>query len=75
MITITITNTIAITIAIAIAIAIISISPRPNAHTSGHNQWEAGTRFRWKICNGDLLSPSSNCLPFLLKLRLQLSTP
>jgi len=44
---ITITNTIAI--AIAIAITIISISLRPNAHTYGHNQWEVGTRFHWKI--------------------------
>jgi hypothetical protein len=52
---ITITNTIAsaitnaIAIHIAITIAIITISPGPNAHTYGHNQWEAGTRFRWKI--------------------------
>jgi hypothetical protein len=44
---ITIANT--ITIAIAIAIAIFPISPGPNAHTYAHNQWEAGTRFRWKI--------------------------
>ena len=49
MITITNTITIAIAIAIAIAAAIITISPRLNAHTYGHNQWEAGTRFRWKI--------------------------
>jgi hypothetical protein len=70
---ITITNTIAI--AIAIAIAIITISPRPNAHTYGHNRWEAGSRFRWKISVGDLLSPRSNCLPFLQNLMLQLSKP
>jgi len=71
MITITITNT----IAIAIAIAIISISPRLNAHTYAQNWWEAGTRFRWKIWVGDLLTPRSNCPPFLQNLRLQLSTP
>jgi hypothetical protein len=51
----TITNTIGIgigiafTFAIAFPIAIISISRRPNAHTFGHNQSEAGTRFHWKI--------------------------
>jgi hypothetical protein len=78
---ITITNTIAMAmamgfaIAFTIAIAIISISPRPNAPAYCHNQWEAGTRFRWKISIGDLLSPSSNCLPFQRNLRLQLSTP
>jgi len=77
MITITNTITIAITIAIAIAvaIAIISISLRPTAHTYGHNQWEVDTRFRSKIWIGDLLSPSSTCLPFLRNLRLQLSAP
>jgi len=37
-----------ITIAIS-TIAIITISPGPNAHTYGHNRWEAGSRFRWKI--------------------------
>jgi len=71
MITITITNT----IAIDIAIAIISISPRLNAHTYTHNWWEAGTRFRWKIWVGDLLSLRSKYLPFLQNLWLQLSTP
>ena len=68
-----ITITITIAIAIAIAIAIISISPRPNVHTHALNQLEGGTRFRWKIWVGDLLSPRSNCLPFLCNLRLQLS--
>jgi len=76
---ITITNTMMIAIdigiAITIAIAIISISPRPNAHTYAHNRFEVGSRFRWKIWVGDLLSPSSNCLPFLRNLRLQLSIP
>ena len=71
---ITITNTNTITIAIAIAIGTISISPRPNAHTYTHNRWEADTWFPWKICVGCLLSPSSNCLPFLWNRRLQLST-
>jgi len=79
MITITNTNTITIGIgianAIAIAIVTISISPRRNAHTYAHNRWEASTRFRWIIWVGDLLSPSSNCLPFLRNRRLQLSTP
>jgi hypothetical protein len=75
MITITNTITIAIAIAIAIAAAIITISPRLNAHTYARNRWDAGSRFRWKIGVGDLLSPSSNCLPFLQNLRLQLSTP
>jgi hypothetical protein len=70
---ITITNT--ITSAIVIAIVIIFISLRPNAHTYAHNRWEAGTRFRWKIWVGDLLSPRSNCPPFLQNLKLQLSTP
>jgi hypothetical protein len=59
---ITITNTIAITItnalAIAITIGIIKISPGPNACTYAHNQWDAGTTFRWKIRIRDLLSPS-----------------
>jgi hypothetical protein len=76
---ITITNTITIAIAIAIAIviavAIISISPRLNVRTYAHNRWEAGSTFRRKICVGDLLSPSSNCLPFLQDQGRQLSTP
>ena len=74
---ISITNTIAsaIAFALAIAIAIISISPRPNERTYGHNQLGAGTRFRWNISIGDLLSPSSNCLPLLRNLMLRLSTP
>jgi hypothetical protein len=46
---ITITNMITIAIAIAIAISIVSISPRPNAYTDAHNQWKAGSSFRWKI--------------------------
>jgi hypothetical protein len=84
MITITITNTIAIAIAIAITIsiiimaitiAILTISLGPNVHTYAHNRWEAGSRFHRKIRVGDLLSPRSNCLPFLQYLRLQLSTP
>jgi len=58
-----------------ITIAVITISQGPNAHTYAHNQWEAGNRFRWKIWVRDLLSPRSNCLPFLQNLRLQLSTP
>ena len=66
---ITIANT------ITIAVAIFPISPRPNADTHTHNQWQADTRFRWKIWVGNLLSPRSNCLPFLWNLRLQLSTP
>jgi len=41
--------TITHTITIAIATAIISINLRPNAHTYAHNQWKAGSRFRWKI--------------------------
>jgi hypothetical protein len=69
---ITITDTITIAI---ITIAIITISPGSNAHTYAHNPWEASSRFRWKILVGDLLSPRSNCLPFLQTLRLQLSTP
>jgi hypothetical protein len=79
---ITITNTIAIAIAIPIPIpipiaipipiTIISIGPQPNVHRYTHNQWKAGTRFRWKIRIGDLLSPSSNCLPFLWNLSFQL---
>jgi len=69
--TITIAN---ITIAI-IPIAIITISPGPNAHTYAHNLWEASSRFRLKIWAGDLLSPWTNCLPFLQNLRLQVSTP
>jgi len=72
---ITITNTINITITIIIAIAIISISLRPNVHTYGHNQWEAGIRFYWKIWIGDLLSPRLDCLLLLRNQRLQLSTP
>jgi hypothetical protein len=82
MITITITITIAnitivnITIAnIAIAFITIAISPGPNGHTYTQNRWSARSRSRWKICVGDLLSPRSNCLPFLQHLRLQLSTP
>jgi hypothetical protein len=63
-----------ITIAI-ITIAFITISPGPKVHTYTHNQWEASSRFRWKISVGDLLSPRSNCLPFLRNLSLQLSTP
>jgi len=43
---ITITNTITITI---ITMAIITISPGPNVRTYAHNQWEAGSRFRWKL--------------------------
>jgi len=69
---ITITDTITIAI---ITIVIITISPGPNTHTYIHNRWEEGSRFRWKIRVGDLLSPRSNCLPFLQNLRLQLSTP
>ena len=80
MIIITDTITIAvITIAIIaiaiITIAIITISPGPNAHTYAHTPWEASSTFSWKIWVGDLLSPRSNCLPFLQNLRLQLSTP
>ena len=69
---ITITDTITIAV---ITIAIITISPGPNAHTYTHNPWEASSRFHWKIRVGDLLSPRSNCLPFLQNLGLQLSTP
>jgi len=69
---ITTTNTITIAI---ITIAIIIISPGQNTHTYPHNRWEAGTRFRRKVWVGDLLSPRSNCLPFLQNLRLPLSTP
>jgi len=71
---ITITDAIIITI-IIIAIITIAISPGLNAHTYAHNRWEAGSRYRWKIWVWDLLSPRSNCLPFLQNLRLQLSTP
>jgi len=38
-----------ITIIITITIAIITMSPGPNAHTYPHNQWEAGSKCRWKI--------------------------
>jgi hypothetical protein len=69
---ITITDTITMAI---VAIAIITISPGPHAHPYVHNRWEAGSRFRWKIGVGDLLSPRSNCLHFRQNLRLQLSTP
>jgi len=80
MVTITDTFTIAvITIAIItiaiITITILSISSSPNGHTYAHNSWEASSRFRWNIWVGDLLSPRSNCLPFLQNQRLQLSTP
>jgi len=68
-------TTIADTITVAIPNAIFPVSPGPNAHTYAYNRWEAGTRFRWKIWVSDLLSPRSNCLPFLRNLRLQLSTP
>jgi len=27
----------------------IAISCGPNVHSYAHNQWEAGSRFRWKI--------------------------
>ena len=50
---ITITNIIAIAIAIAITII---IRPGPNAHIYAQNRWEAGSRYRRKICIGDLLS-------------------
>jgi hypothetical protein len=50
MITIAIITIAIITTAIiTITIAIITINPGPNAHTYAHNQWEAGSRFRWKI--------------------------
>jgi hypothetical protein len=79
---ITITNTITIAvIAIAIinitiiTIAIITISPGASAQTYAYNLWEASSRFCWKISVGVLLSPTSNCLPFLQNLRLELSAP
>ena len=74
-ITNTITITIAIAIAIAIPIAINSYSPRRIRHPCTHNRWEAGRSLCWKISVGNLLSPDSNCLPFLPNLTLQLSTP
>jgi hypothetical protein len=49
MITITDTIIIAIITIAIITIAIITISPGPNAHTYTHSQWEASSRFRWKI--------------------------
>jgi hypothetical protein len=67
---ITITDTITIAI---ITIAIITISPGPNAHTYAQNPWKADSIFRLKICVGDLLSPRSNCLPFLQNVRRQFS--
>jgi len=63
-----------ITITDAITIAIITISPGPNAYTYAHNLGEAGSRFRWKIWFGDLLSPRSDCLLFLQNPMLQLLT-
>jgi len=70
-----ITITMAIITMAIITMAIITISPGPNAHTYAQNLWEAGSWFHRKIWVGDLLSPRSNCLPFLQYLRLQLSTP
>jgi len=79
MITITDTITIAVITIAIITIAIITIAiiiiPGPNAHTYAHNLWEASSWFRWKIWVRDLLSPRSNCLPFLQNSRLQLWTP
>jgi len=49
--------------------------PRPKAHTYAQNSWEASSRFGWNIWVTDLLSPRSNCIPFLQNLSLQLSTP
>jgi len=72
---ITIANTITIAIAIAVAIAIFPVSPGPNAGSYTYKRWEVETRFCMKIWVGDLLSPRSNCLPFLRNLRLQWSTP
>jgi hypothetical protein len=48
IITIAIITITIITIAIR-TIVIIAISPGLNANTYAHNQWEAGSRFRWKI--------------------------
>jgi len=75
MITTTDTITIAINSISIITIAIITNSPGPNANTYAHNPWEASSRFCLKISVADLLSPRSNCLPFLQNLRPQLSTP
>jgi len=47
----------------------------PKAHAYTHNLWEASSGFCYKIQVGDLLSPRSNCLPFLQNIGLQLSTP
>jgi hypothetical protein len=74
IITIAIITIAIITIAIR-TIVIIAISPGLNANTYAHNQWDADSRFRWKILVQDLLSPRSNCLSFLQNRRLQLSTP
>jgi len=67
--------TITSTITITITITILTISPRPNVHTYTQNRRETGCRLCWENWVGDLLSPRSNCLPFLQNLRLQLSTP
>jgi hypothetical protein len=80
MITITDTITIAIiTITIItttiIAIPINTISPHRNAHTQIHNPWAASSTCHWKVGFGHLLSPRSNCLPFLQNQREQWSTP
>jgi len=64
-----------ITISDTITIAIVTISPGPNTHTYTHTLWEASSRFHRKIWVGDLLSPGSNCRPFMPNLGLQLSTP
>ena len=43
--------------------------------TYAHDSENVGNSFRWRTWVRNLVSQSSNCLPFMRNLRLQLSTP
>jgi hypothetical protein len=57
---------------VIITIAILTICSGPNVDISAYQRCEVGSRFRWNILVSDLLTPRSECLPFMQNGGLQL---